>query len=124
MPGATILPISEIQRSQVDVLAVALSPTTSTTAGCAPSTARPPTTAKSLLDYDEAADTFTNAEGKVYKADSQELYVAEDGSSLNYGWRVFVGADNFTRTVHRQPPCRARSCRSWPGRSRSPSCRC
>ncbi len=99
VPGATILPISEIQQRQADVLGLRVSVSDNPDDGWLRtdngSTAY---TAKSLLDYDEAADTFTNAEGKVYKADpKQGLYVAEDGSSLNPGWRVFVGADNFTR---------------------------
>lgn len=54
--------------------------------------------AKSLLTFDKAANTFTDADGKVYTADeSRGLFVAEDGSTLMPGWRVFVGTTNFTR---------------------------
>lgn len=53
--------------------------------------------AKSLLSYDEAADTFTDAEGKVFTADeSRGLFVADDGQTLSPGWRVTVGLQNFT----------------------------
>ncbi|MDN5571811.1 MAG: ABC transporter permease subunit, partial [Propionibacteriaceae bacterium] len=54
--------------------------------------------ARSVLTYDETADTFTNEDGKVYAADAtQGLYTAQDGTSLSPGWRVFVGTENFTR---------------------------
>ncbi|WP_051259411.1 ABC transporter permease subunit [Schaalia suimastitidis] len=53
--------------------------------------------AVSLLTYDEAADTMTNAEtGVVYTASSSEgAYVASDGTQLSPGWRVFKGFDNY-----------------------------
>lgn len=50
------------------------------------------------LKYDEAAGTFTNTEGKVYREDpKQGLFVADDGSKLTPGWRVNVGLDNFAQ---------------------------
>src|SRR5690606_31884139 len=52
---------------------------------------------RSVLDYDEAADTMTNREtGVVYTPNDNGQFEAEDGSTLNVGWRVVVGLDNFT----------------------------
>lgn len=52
---------------------------------------------RSVLDYDEAADTMTNREtGVVYTPNDNGQFEAEDGSTLNVGWRVVVGFDNFT----------------------------
>ena len=54
--------------------------------------------AKSLLTYDEDADTFVNAEGKKFVGDEvRGSFVADDGSTLTPGWRVYVGTSNFTR---------------------------
>jgi arabinogalactan oligomer / maltooligosaccharide transport system permease protein len=50
------------------------------------------------LDYDESADTFTDKEtGAVYKDNGNGQYQASDGTTLQNGWRVFVGFDNFTK---------------------------
>jgi len=52
---------------------------------------------RSILDYDEAADTMTNLEtGVVYRPNDNGQFEAADGSTLNVGWRVVVGFDNFT----------------------------
>ncbi len=52
---------------------------------------------RSILDYDEAADTMTNLEtGVVYEPNDNGQFEAADGSTLNVGWRVVVGFDNFT----------------------------
>lgn len=53
--------------------------------------------AKSILTYDEAADTMTNAQtGEVFKADeSKGLFVSDAGTELKPGWRVFVGFSNY-----------------------------
>jgi arabinogalactan oligomer / maltooligosaccharide transport system permease protein len=52
--------------------------------------------ARSILEYDEQADTMTNVEtGTVYRPSDRGQFVAEDGSRLNVGWRVVVGAENF-----------------------------
>lgn len=57
--------------------------------------------AKSALVYDEVADTFTDAEGKVYTADpAKGSFVADDGTELQPGWRVFVGTKNFTEVFN------------------------
>lgn len=50
----------------------------------------------SSLEYDEAADTFTNVEtGQVFVDDGEGNFRAEDGTTLTPGWRVFIGLDNF-----------------------------
>lgn len=50
----------------------------------------------SSLEYDEAADTFTNVEtGQVYVDDGRGNFRAEDGATLTPGWRVVIGWDNF-----------------------------
>lgn len=49
------------------------------------------------LHYDEAKDTFTTTEGKVFTADeSKGNYVSGKGEKLEPGWRVNVGLKNFT----------------------------
>jgi arabinogalactan oligomer / maltooligosaccharide transport system permease protein len=51
----------------------------------------------SVLEYDEAADTMTDVTtGTVYRPNDEGQFEAEDGSTLNVGWRVLVGFDNFT----------------------------
>lgn len=98
VPGASVLPIAEIQQRQNDVLALRVSVSDNPDDGwLRTDNGSVAYTAKSQLSYDKAADTFTSPEGKVYHADgARGLYVAEDGSTLNPGWRVFVGAQNFT----------------------------
>ncbi|WP_278234782.1 ABC transporter permease subunit [Isoptericola sp. AK164] len=52
---------------------------------------------ESTLVYDEAADTMTDTTtGTVYTPNDEGQFEAADGSTLNVGWRVFVGFDNFT----------------------------
>lgn len=53
----------------------------------------------STMEWDEAAGTITNTStGQVYTADEdQGAFVAEDGSQLGTGWKVFVGLENFSR---------------------------
>ena len=99
VPGATILNISEIQQRQNEVLDLRVSMTDNPDDGwLRTDNAAMAYVAKSTLVYDEAADTFTSAEGKVYTADPEQgLFVADDGTTLSPGWRVGVGMDNFTR---------------------------
>lgn len=55
---------------------------------------------QSSLVYDEASDTFTDAEtGTVYSPGEGGNFVSEDGERLTPGWRVGVGFDNFTAMV-------------------------
>ena len=56
--------------------------------------------ARSTLEYDAAADTFTDSEtGTVYSPGERGNFVSEDGERLTPGWRVGVGFDNFTAMV-------------------------
>lgn len=99
IPGYDLLTLSDIQSRQKDVLALRVSLSDNPDDGwLRTDNGTLSYVAKSSLRYDEAADTFTAPDGKVYEADpKQGLFVAEDGSTLTPGWRVLVGADNFTR---------------------------
>lgn len=51
----------------------------------------------STLVYDEQADTMTDTTtGTVYSPNDDGEFEAADGTTLDVGWRVFVGLDNFT----------------------------
>ena len=51
---------------------------------------------RSVLTYDAAAQTMTNTEtGVVYRATDGGRFVADDGTALPVGWKVFVGLENF-----------------------------
>ncbi len=51
---------------------------------------------RSVLTYDAAAQTMTNTEtGVVYRATDEGQFVADDGTALPVGWKVFVGLENF-----------------------------
>ncbi|QIK82892.1 ABC transporter permease subunit [Sanguibacter sp. HDW7] len=53
---------------------------------------------RSVLVYDDAADTMTDVEtGVVYRPNDRGSFVAEDGTALGVGWRVVVGFENFTK---------------------------
>lgn len=54
---------------------------------------------RSTMVWDEDAQTMTNVDtGVVYTADQTTgSFVAEDGSTLNVGWHVVVGFDNFLK---------------------------
>lgn len=51
---------------------------------------------KSSLEWDEAAQTMTDVTtGTVFTANDRGRFEAADGTTLNVGWRVMVGFDNF-----------------------------
>lgn len=53
---------------------------------------------RSALVWDPEAETLTDTEtGVVYAARDDGRFVADDGSALPVGWRVYVGFDNFVR---------------------------
>lgn len=99
--GATVLNLSEIQQRQDEVLGLRVSMTDDPADGwLRTDNATMAYVAKSLLSYDEASDTFTDENGKVFTADpSRGLFVAEDGSTLTPGWRVVVGFENFSKML-------------------------
>lgn len=49
------------------------------------------------LHYDAETDTMTDAAGVVYTPNDHGQFEAADGTTLNVGWRVFVGWENFTK---------------------------
>lgn len=52
---------------------------------------------RSILVFDEAADTLTNVDtGVVYTASDRGNFVSPDGEVITPGWRVVVGFENFT----------------------------
>ncbi len=54
--------------------------------------------ARSILQWDEQAETMTNVEtGVVYKANKEGQLVSDDGQKLPVGWRVGVGFENYTK---------------------------
>lgn len=99
VPGATVLALAEIQQRQDEVLGLRVSMSDDPDDGwLRTDNASMAYVAKSLLQYDEGTDTFTDAAGKVFNADQERgIFVADDGSTLTPGWRVMVGFDNFTR---------------------------
>jgi len=96
--GYELLNLGEIQSRQNDVLALRVSLSDNPDDGwLRTDNGTLSYVAKSSLIYDEAADSFTSPEGKVYTADPEQgLFVADDGTSLQPGWRVLVGVDNFS----------------------------
>lgn len=55
---------------------------------------------RSVLVYDEAADTMINVDtGAIYTPNDRGQFVAGDGERLEVGWRVAVGFENFTRML-------------------------
>lgn len=52
----------------------------------------------STLEFDEAADTFTDTRnGTVYRDDGEGAYADESGRQLTPGWKIDVGFDNFVK---------------------------
>ncbi len=95
--GATVLQLNDIVQRQDAVLQLRV-PMSDEPEDGSLRTRNGSTATQSLpaLHYDEAADTLTNTEGVVYKADDKVgNYVAENGDVLKPGWRVGVGLDNF-----------------------------
>ena len=53
---------------------------------------------RSIMVYDEAADTLTNTDtATVYTPNDDGQFEASNGTVLPVGWRVAVGFDNFTK---------------------------
>ncbi len=97
--GWEILSIAEIQQQQNEVLGLRVSLSEEPADGwLRTDNGALAYVARSTLSYDEAADTFTNDEGKVFSADPDRgLFAAEDGEELVPGWRVLVGFENFAK---------------------------
>lgn len=97
--GWDVLNLSQIQQRQQEVLGLRVSLTEEPADGwLRTDNGSLAYVARSTLVYDEAADTFTNDDGTVFRADpSVGVFVAEDGQQLVPGWRVFVGFENFAK---------------------------
>jgi arabinogalactan oligomer/maltooligosaccharide transport system permease protein len=53
---------------------------------------------RSTLDWDPQTETLTDTEtGVAYATRDDGRFVADDGTALPVGWRVYVGFDNFVR---------------------------
>ena len=102
LPGWTLLSPSDVQARQQDVLALRVNLSDDPTQGwLRTDNASFAYIAKSALTHDAATDTFTDPDGKVYHADeSVGAFVADDGTQLTPGWRVFVGTKNFTEVFN------------------------
>lgn len=99
IPTATVLTLAEIQERQTEVLDLRVSISDDPDEGwLRTDNGTLAYVAKSVLTYDEGADTFTDESGTVFEADPERgVYVDADGKELTPGWRVVVGFDNFTR---------------------------
>lgn len=102
LPDVTVLAVSELSRIQGEVFALRVPVSEDPNAGSLrTSDGMSAYTYRSNIRWDEAADTMTVlGSGKVYTA-SQEMgsYLADDGSRLTPGWRVWIGWDNFARAL-------------------------
>jgi ABC-type sugar transport system permease subunit len=52
-----------------------------------------------LYRYDDSSDSVTNIETGVVYEDRSGRFVSDDGDSINPGWQVFVGVDNFKSVI-------------------------
>ncbi len=97
--GWRVLPLAEIQSRQNEVLELRVSFSENPDDGwLRTDNAAFAYVAKSLLSYDETADTFTDDEGLVYRADPRlGSFVSPQGEELEPGWRVVTGVDNFAK---------------------------
>lgn len=98
VPGFEILGMQEVTAQQAEILSLRV-PFSDDPADGAIGTQNASTgfVFRSTMSYDKATQTMTDhATGKQYVADdSVGFFVAEDGSTLDTGWRVTVGFDNF-----------------------------
>lgn len=54
---------------------------------------------RSTVVYDETAGTMTNAQGKVYRDVGTGSFTADDGTTIEPGWRINVGLSNYTSAL-------------------------
>lgn len=98
IPGETILDFAGLvaRQGEVAALAVPISDDPNDGFYVTPDGSRG-YAAKSILVYDEAADTMTNTEtGVVYTAaEDKGVFASDAGEELTPGWRVFIGGANY-----------------------------
>ena len=99
VPGWKILTSSEIRAKQAEVSALRVPLTEDPNDGSIRTTdALNGYIYRSTLEWDEAADTMTNTQtGAVYTPNDRGLFEDAEGNTLNVGWRVGVGTENFTK---------------------------
>jgi arabinogalactan oligomer/maltooligosaccharide transport system permease protein len=49
--------------------------------------------------YDDASGLLTDVDTGIVYTEEEGNFVSPDGASINPGWRVYVGMDNFTKVV-------------------------
>ena len=95
-PGYTVMTVLEANQrgAEINEFAVPLEGG----AGIKAATTSQAFVGRTTIVYDEAADTMTTLEGRVYVASDGGNFVPEDGegAALPAGWTVNVGTDNFT----------------------------
>lgn len=100
VPGWTIFSMNDIVAHQSEVVALRVPLTEEADEGSIRTTdGSTGFVMRSILDWDEEAQTMTNIDtGVVFYADGERgQFVSEDGQTLPVGWRVGVGFENFTK---------------------------
>jgi len=97
VPGFEVLPRAEVLEHQSEVTALRVGYSDDAAAGSIRTQdARNGYVYSSTLAYDDVAGTMTDtATGTVYQPNDTGQFEAPDGTTLNVGWRVNVGLDNF-----------------------------
>ncbi|HZK04853.1 MAG TPA: ABC transporter permease subunit [Actinomycetaceae bacterium] len=97
VPGWDLLTLSEVGQVQREVFNLRVPLTEEYEDGfIGTQDARNGFTYRSTMRYNEELDTMTAADGTVFTPNDRGRFQAEDGRTLNVGWRVNVGFENFT----------------------------
>jgi len=97
VPGWTVLDRATVLQRQQEVTALRVPVSDDAAAGSVRTQdARTGYVFRSVLEYDEAADTMTDTStGVVYEPNDDGQFESADGETLAVGWRVTVGFENF-----------------------------
>lgn len=97
LPGYRILQFAEISKRSQDVSALQVPLTDKPEDGYyRTTTGSQAFVYNSTIKYDSAKDTFTDPQGVVYTDNGKGNFATADGKTIDPGWRVSVGFDNFT----------------------------
>ena len=97
-PGYRVLQFDEVSKRSAEVAALQVPRSGDAADGYYRTTTGSQAFAyNSTIRYDKAADTFTDKDGTVYKDNGQGNFAAPDGKTIDPGWRVGVGFDNFKK---------------------------
>lgn len=101
LDGARVLGLSDLAGVQTEVLALRVPLSDEPDSGSLRTDdGRTAYVARSPLVWDADTDTITDTEADVlYTDDGMGAYRSESGQALTPGWRVNVGADNYTRIL-------------------------